>query len=356
MTSKDYCSTGTCPNNECFDIVKSRKTVTVPCTRNICESYTVKVPKTKEVTVTKQVPYVDYEVRTKQVPYQYMERRTVVRKVPTCRTIPTIRNVCTTIPVKRRSLGRRFFGGRSCVTKKCPRTCYVTKRCCEPRQFCLSVPRTGWKTVQENVPVQKVKNVPEVQYKTEEVPEVRYRTRQVTKMVKRTVPVYNIVPKPPASPGKERVIQTIRATEEKTVIPMPTVVQSEVVQTSAIPINNTGAVEAVSMYNPGYDVPRQEVAYMPRQQVAYVPRQEVVYVNSGAPALYGYDYIDNGLQPKVISNDTNFERSLGFQEVKVDAAITNNDMVGYGIPDKERFDMTYSNVAEAGGDLGQRRL
>merc|ERR1719397_2093783 len=237
MSSQDDCSTGNCPNNECFDIVKSKKTVTVPCTRNICESYTVKVPKMKSVTVNKQVPYTDYETRTKQVPYQYLERQTVVKRVPTCRTIPVTKNVCTTI--RRKPLAALLAGGRSTYKKNCPRTVYVKKTCCVPRQFCQSVPKTGWKTIQEKVPVQKMKNMQEVQYKTEYVPEVRRRTRQVTKMVTKTVPVYNLVPKPPAPPGEDRVIKTVCAPEPNLILPAQTAVQavptvqSNAVQTSA---------------------------------------------------------------------------------------------------------------------------
>jgi len=357
MSSQDDCATGKCPNNECFDIVKSKKTVTVPCTRNICESYTVKVPKTKSVTVNKQVPYTDYETRTKQVPYQYLERQTVVRKVPTCRTIPVTKNVCTT--VRRKPLAALFSGGRACYKKKCPRTVYVTKRCCEPRQFCQSVPKTGWKTIQEKVPVQKMKNTQEVQYKTEYVPEVRRRTRQVTKMVTKTVPVYNIVTKPPASPGKDRVLETVQAPEPNLILPAQTVVQT-------VPTVQSNAVQTC----PGY--------YVPVQKVAYVPRPQLAYVNPGPSAYYGVQ------PPCVLPRNGNLEQSLGFQEVKLDPAMIDdtgafntNYESGYGVKETGRCDsgyevqpsvgfetpvrntedaVTYSNGAGAGTEFGQRRL
>jgi len=360
MSSQDDCSTGNCPNNECFDIVKSKKTVTVPCTRNICESYTVKVPKTKAVTVNKEVPYIDYESRTKQVPYQYFERQTVVRKVPTCRTVPVTKNVCTT--VRRKPMAAFLSGGRSCVTKKCPRTVYVTQRCCVPRQFCKTVPRTGWKTVQEQVPVQKMKKMPEVQYKTEYVPEVRRRTRQVTKMVTKTVPVYNIVPKPPASPGKDRVIKTVPAPETNLVQPVPLVCpvvgQSNAVQTAAV---QTAAVQTAAVPVNAYYYPSvQQAVYEPRPQVAYVPSPQVRYIRR---------------------ND-NLEQSLGFEEVQLNPAMTNgmaaintNYESGYGVQETERLDsyyqgrpsvmyetpvrnteaaLTYSDGADAGAEFGQR--
>jgi len=381
MSSQDDCATGKCPNNECFDIVKSKKTVTVPCTRNICESYTVKVPKMKPVTVNKQVPYTDYETRTKQVPYQYLERQTVVRKVPTCRTVPVTKNVCTT--VRRTPLGILLSGGRTTYKKKCPRTVYVKKRCCEPRQFCKTVPKTGWKTIEEKVPVQKMKNVPEVKYETEYVPEVRRRTRQVTKMVTKTVPVYSIVPKAPPSPGQDRVIETVRAPETNVVLPprtevqpVPTV-QSNLVQTSAVPMN-----AGVAAYNPGYYVPVQKVTYVPRQEVAYIPSPQVAYINPGPPAQYGAQ--PRGMSTDVVSGNGNLEQSLGFQEVKLNPAMTNdigainaNYESGYGVQETGGGDagyevqpsvafetpvrnteeaVTYSSGAGAGTEICQRRL
>jgi len=282
MESKDDCRT----NNwdDCFDIVKSKKTFTVPCTRNVCESYTVNVPKTKAVNVTKQVPYMDYEQRIKQVPYQYFERQSVTRNVPTCRAIPRIQSVCTTVPVKRRSLTGIFNGNQSCIMKKCPRIVYVTKMCCEPRQFCQSIPRTGWKTVQEHVPVQKFRTETEVKYKTEHVPEVRYRTRPVTRIVKKTLPVYNIVPKPTPAPEEERVLRTILAPEEKSIVEATTVAQGNAIQTRAIPFSATENDQVTRISKNGNHMTGQESAYLTREQGARI--------GSGFPTQYGYRYND----------------------------------------------------------------
>lgn len=219
--------------NECFDIVKSSQTYTVPCTRSVCEAYTVKIPKTKAITVNKQVPYIDYETQTEQVPYQYVQRQTVTRNVPTCRTVPMVKSVCTSVPTKRRGIG---FGRRCYVKKKCPRTVYVSQKCCEQRQFCQSIPRTGWKTVQKSVPVQKFRNETEVKYKTEMVPEVRYRTRTSTKMVNKTVPVFNVVTKPQniAQP-RDILVQTIPARVESTALqPLNIVSNNTIAQSSAV--------------------------------------------------------------------------------------------------------------------------
>jgi len=287
--------------NECFDIVKSSKTVTVPCCRTIREPYTVKVPKTKTVKVNKQVPYIDYEPRIKQVPYQYFDKQTLTVNVPTCRTIPTIRNVCTTIPVKRGPLARLFSTGPSCVQKKCPRTVYVMKTCCEPRQFCHSIPRTGVRRVQENVPVQKFRMQTELKQMTEDVDEVRYRSRQVNKMVTKTVPVYKLVPKTPAPPVEERVIRR-RAF-------------SEPVRGSAIPINTVDARQDAGMYNTEW----------------YVPRATEANIGYKIPVQYGNQYNTYG-PPMVLATDTksnymNWDGTLGYQEVKFDATNTNRNAV-----------------------------
>jgi len=236
--------------NECFDIVKSSQTYTVPCTKQVREIYTVQVPKTKAVTVNKQVPYIDYETKTKRVPYRYVDRQTVTRNVPTCRTIPMIKNVCTSVPSRRRGFG---FGRQCYVKKKCPRTVYVRQRCCQQRSFCQSIPRIGWKSVEENVPVQKFRNETEVKYKTEKVPERRVRTRTVTKMVNKTVPVYNVVKKPdPVVPQQDTLVETIPAVDEPTVLPpltlntAPPIVYQSALSGNAVATEASGGIAETS--------------------------------------------------------------------------------------------------------------
>lgn len=229
-----------CGGNDCFDIVKSSQTYTVPCVKSVREPYTVEVPKTKAITVNKKVPYIDYETQNEQVPYQYMDRRTVTRNVPTCRTVPVFKRVCTSVPVRRRGLG---FGRRTYVKKMCPRTVYVNQKSCAQRRFCQSIPRTGWRTVQKSVPVKKFRDETEIKYMTEKVPEVRYRTRTVTKMVNKTVPVYNVVKKPETATQQQDVlVRTIPAPNEPTVLP-PLTIQNGPAITYATPI--PGAVSPV---------------------------------------------------------------------------------------------------------------
>lgn len=304
--------------NECFDIVKSTKTVAIPCSTNIREAYTVKVPKTKTVKVNKQVPYIDYETRIKQVPVQYFERQTVVRNVPTYQTVPTVKKVCTTIPVKRGLLGGLFARRPSYVNKKCPRTVYITKMCCQPRQFCQSIPVTGLRRVQENVPVQKFKTQTELKHMTEYVPEVRYRSRKVNKVVKKTVPVYSLVPKTPAPPGKERMLQTIPVPEVKTAIPTIIRARTEPIRGSTIPYNVVHTSQDARMYNTGYNIPRKAYANIGYEIPAQFGKRYNVYGPSMALAT------DTKL------NDKNGEATLVYQE-DFDATNTNRDKVSNSV-------------------------
>jgi len=242
--SNDDC-TGQCPNNECFDIIKTKKTYQIPCRKNVREAYTVEVPKTTAYTVNKQVPYIEYEPRMKQVPYQYFDYQTRVRNVPTCRPVTRI---CTPINMRcQRKVRPRY------AKKKCPRTVYIKN--CQPRQICQPIPRMGYRTVQENVPVRKFRTEAEVNYKTETVPEVRYRTKAVTNIVQKTVPVYSIVPNPPAPPGKERVVETVRAPEGISVLPAATTYTGA--QSSLIPINVSDARQNGMIYHAQYPLPQQ---------------------------------------------------------------------------------------------------
>jgi len=251
-TALNHSSPGeVCEKNDCFDIVKSFKTVSVPYTKNVREEYTVEVPKKKAVTVNKKVPYTDYETKEKQVPYQYVDRQTVIKNVPVCRTFPVVKNVCTIVPT--RSTGLLGVFGNGCVRKKCPRTVYVKKKCCEPRQFCQSTQKTGWKTEKETVPVMKFRNVTETKYKTEKVPEKRYRNRKVTKMVTKTVPVYNVVKKDrlPASVANDKLVKTLRAPEDsaRTILPALNIVQAA---PPAVTFNLAGSARNARIYSGEY--------------------------------------------------------------------------------------------------------
>merc|ERR1719466_218823 len=64
--------------NSLVKVVSDMKTVQVPCTRNKCQQYTVKIPRQVSEQVPRTVQYTDYETRSKQVPYTVnrQEKRT----------------------------------------------------------------------------------------------------------------------------------------------------------------------------------------------------------------------------------------------------------------------------------------
>jgi len=313
------CGTGqVCDNNECFNIVRSNRTFTVPCTRNVREAYTVQVPKTKAITVNQQVPYIDYEPKIKQVPYQYVDRQTVTKNVPTCRICPVTRNVCTNVPVRRRMLGLRM--GNNYVRKKCPRTVYVRKKCCQPRQFCHSVQKTGWKTVKENVPVQKFRNQSETRYKTETIPERRYRTRQVTKLVNKTVPVYNLVPKPPPSPPvqEDRIVRTVPAPDDKITLPPLTV----------LPSANPGKAVTFDLYDARREESGARNEYSAARHAGYgntsADAGHAGYGNIAADAGHGHtDY--GAVRADFNRIDKDRDGKLSYPEMRFDSADANKD-------------------------------
>jgi len=308
--------------NECFDIVKSSQTYTVPCTRRVREAYTVQVPKTKAISVNKQEPYIDYETKSKQVPYQYVDRRTVTRSVPTCRTFPIIKSVCTSVPSRRRGLlGRQCY-----VKKKCPRTVYIRKKVCQPRQFCQSIPRVGWKTVQESVPIQKFRNKTEVQYKTESVPEMRYRTRTVTKMVNKTVPVYNVIAKPPRiGQQQDMLVQTIPATDVPTVLPPLTIQPGPVIAHSSAMTDYS-----VAAYAPGTFAGAKLDVGTGYSAAAYAPANFV-----GSKLDGGTSFIDHGVYKNYADGEAvnvnlnakgiagNLDRHLSYDRVVLDTMDAN---------------------------------
>lgn len=138
----------------------------------------------------------------------------------------------------------------------------------------------------------------------------------------------------------------------------------------------------VAAYNPGYYVPVQQAAYEPRSEVAYVPTPQVRYISAGPQAQYGMQA--RGMSTDVPSRNENLEQSMGFQEVKLNPAMT-NDMAaintnyesGYGVQGLGGYDLgyqgrpsdafetperdaeaavSYSNGADAGAECGQKRL
>jgi len=169
------------PNDceDCVQVVRNTKTVEVPCTRNTYQKYSVKVPRQVTEQIPRTVTYTDYESRQKQVPYTVNRSERRIRMQTETYQVP--------------------------VTKYYKRTVMETRTRQVPVPYFVNVPETKYRTVMEQVPVQKSKV--EVDSVVKTVYDTQMRTRCVpqTKMVTKQIPVYNVVPKPapPCPPETE---------------------------------------------------------------------------------------------------------------------------------------------------------
>jgi len=177
-------------------VVRSTTSVQVPVTRNNCKQYTVKVPRQVTEQRPRTVRYTDYETRVKQVPYTVnrSERRTRMEtqkyQVPVTtshtRMVPVTNKVPKTVYVD--------------VTTQVPQSYKTTTMESRVRQvpvpYFVNVPETKYKTLTEQVPVQRTKVEMDTVTKTVFDDQVKTRCVPETKIVTKTIPVYNVVPRP----------------------------------------------------------------------------------------------------------------------------------------------------------------
>jgi len=172
------CGAGQTDNNtdDCVQVVREMKTITVPCTRNNYQEYTVKVPREVKEQVPRTVTYTDYETRSKQVPVTMNRSEQRIRMETQKYQVP--------------------------VTRYYKKTVMETRERQVPVPYFVNYPETMYQTINEQVPVQKSKVEMEDVVKT--VYDVQTRTRCVpeTKMVTKQIPVYKVVSKsaPPCPP------------------------------------------------------------------------------------------------------------------------------------------------------------
>jgi len=178
----------------CFRVVRTNKSVEIPCTRNVTRRYKVSVPKTVQERVPRRVQYTDYETRERQEPFTVKRCETAYREEDEAYTVQVPQKVTRMVK----------------VTKKVPRTVYVDVVTEEPQESTVMVPETRTRKIkvpyQKEVVDQKFRNVkeevPVTKYRTEydmvskTVMEESWRTKvvPVTKMVYKEIPVYNVVP------------------------------------------------------------------------------------------------------------------------------------------------------------------
>lgn len=155
---------------DCVQVVRDTKTVQVPCTRNTYQKYTVNVPRQVTEQVPRTVSYTDYESRQKQVPYTVSRSERRVRMQTETYQVP--------------------------VTKYYKRVVMETRTRQVPVPYFVNVPETKYRTVMEQVPVQKTKVQMDQRVRTVFDTQMRTRCVPQTKMVTKQIPVYNVVPKP----------------------------------------------------------------------------------------------------------------------------------------------------------------
>jgi len=156
--------------SDCVQVVRDMKTVQIPCTSNKYEQYTIKVPRQVSEQVPRTVNYTDYETRQKQVPYTVNRSEKRIRMETQKYQVP--------------------------VTKYFTKTVMETKERQVPVPYFVNIPETKYRTVIEQVPVQKTKTEMESVVKTVYDTQVKTRCVPVTKMVQKQIPVYSVVPRP----------------------------------------------------------------------------------------------------------------------------------------------------------------
>jgi len=157
------------PNcDDCLRVVKTTKTVHVPCQYNTYKQVKVKVPRQVKEQVPRTVKYTEYETCEKQVPY------TVTR--PERRT--RIETQKYQVPVKR---------------------CYTvmqTKKKQVEVPYYVDVPCTKYRTETHQVPVEKSKVYMDCVTKTVYDEEIRRRCIPQSRWCSKELPLYSVVPKP----------------------------------------------------------------------------------------------------------------------------------------------------------------
>jgi len=154
--------------DDCLRVVKTTKTVQVPCKYNTYRQIKVKVPRQVNEQVPRTVKYTDYETRETQVPYTVTrpERRTRVETQK------------YQVPVKR-----------------CYTVMQTRKKQVEVPYY-VDVPFTKYRTETHQVPVERTKVLMDTVTKTVYDTQVRRRCIPQSRMCSKELPLYNVVAKP----------------------------------------------------------------------------------------------------------------------------------------------------------------
>jgi len=187
--------------DDCVQIVRSYKSVQVPCTRNTCKQYTVKVPRQVMEKVPRTVNYTDYENRSKQVPYTVNRSEQRTRMETQKYTVPVTTTNTRMVPVTKKVPKTIYVDVTENVPQNYTTTTMQTRERQVPVPYYINVPETKYRTVTEQVPVPKTKVQMDTVTKTVYDTQVQTRCTPETKMVSKLIPVYNVVARPaPACP------------------------------------------------------------------------------------------------------------------------------------------------------------
>jgi len=183
--------------DKCVQVVRSIKSVQVPCTKKKCKKYTVKVPRQVTEQVPRTVQYTDFESRQKQVPYTdyRSERRT--RMETQNYQVPVTTTKTRMVPVTKKVPKTVYVDVTTQVPKTYQKMTIQTKERQVPVPYYVNVPQTKYRTVMEQVPVQMSKVQMDTVVKTVYDTKVKTRVVPETKIVTKQIPVYNVIARPP---------------------------------------------------------------------------------------------------------------------------------------------------------------
>jgi len=192
-------------SNDCVQVIRNMKTVQIPCTRNSCKQYTVKVPRQVTHQVPRTVHYTDYETRSKQVPYTVNRSETRTRMETQKYTVPVPITKTRMVPVTKKVPKTVYVDFTTQVPQTYTTTTMQTRERQVPVPYFVNVPETKYRTVTEQVPVPRTKVVMDTNIKTVYDTQTKTQCVPQTKMVSKQIPVYNVVarPAPPCPPGAD---------------------------------------------------------------------------------------------------------------------------------------------------------
>merc|ERR1719278_2519780 len=183
---------------DCVQVVKTTKKVHIPCTRNTFKQYTVKVPRQVNETVPREEMYTDVVTRKKQVPYTENRNEERVRMETQSFQVPVQKTNTRMVTVTKKMPKTVWVDVTTQVPQQYTQTVMECRTKQVPVKYNVALPVTKYKTVEEQVPVQKKRIVNDTIVKTVYDTQVRTQCVPVTKMVTKMVPVYNVVARPPA--------------------------------------------------------------------------------------------------------------------------------------------------------------